>query len=176
MTQAERIDRQRFRRFGRAFLVGAIALAALTACGGSGKDAAPTPTATMPPPTATIMATPAPRITLGAIVFAADVDAATGGPAAPATILGRSTPTIHVFAETSALPAGTTIRIDWSINNVAVPNLMQEVTLNGERPAGWIEFHLTQKGTQSWPSGALSATITIDGSTTASGVVQLSGF
>lgn len=157
-------------------VAGLLVLAVLAGCGGSGGSDAPTPTATIPLPTATSPATPPPQIDLGEVVFAADVDAATGGPAAPATTLGRSTPTIHAFIQTSALPAGTTVRADWSINGVAVPTLMQEITIPAARPAGWIEVHLTLTDGQPWPSGTLGVTITVDGGANASGTVLLSGF
>ncbi|MGN6485231.1 MAG: hypothetical protein ACTHMX_12615 [Thermomicrobiales bacterium] len=163
-------------RCGRVILIGALVLAALAGCGGSGSTDAPTPTATVPVPTATTPATPVPQIGLGEVVFAADIDAATGGPAVPATTLGRATPTIHAFVQASALPAGTTIRADWSINGVAVPTLMQEITVGSERPAGWIEVHLTLSDGQPWPSGTLGVTITVDGSANVSGSVLLSGF
>ncbi|MGC4105498.1 MAG: hypothetical protein QM753_03970 [Thermomicrobiales bacterium] len=170
-------DRLRPGRSGRLVLVGAFVVATLAGCGGSGGDDTPTPTASVPPvPTATLAPTQPPQIALGEVVFAADIDAATGGPAAPATSLGRSTPTIRAFVQTSALPAGTTIRADWSINGVAVPTLMQEFTLTADRPAGWIEVHLTLTDGEPWPSGALQVTITVDGATNASGSVQLSGF
>lgn len=176
MTRTGWAARLRSGRCGRSILVGAFVLAALSGCGGSTDKATPTPSATVPVPTATITATPAPQITLSEMVFAAEVDAGTGGPAAPATSLGRSTPTIYAFVQTSALPAGTTIRVDWSINDVAVPTLLQEATLNSERPAGWIEFHLTQTAGEPWPSGTLGVTITVNGATSVSGSVQLSGF
>ncbi|MGC4193275.1 MAG: hypothetical protein QM589_19175 [Thermomicrobiales bacterium] len=158
-------------------VVGAFVLAMLVGCGDSGGGTKPTPTATAPVPTATqpLPATPAPTIALGDIVFALDVDPATGGPATPATSFGRSTPTIHAFVQTDALAAGTTIRADWSINGVAVPTLMQEVRLDAARPAGWLEFHLTLTAEQPWPSGTLGVTITVDGAT-ASGTAELTGF
>lgn len=178
MTRTGWADRLRFGRSGRMVLVGAFIVAALSGCGGSGNDATPTLTVvpTDPAPTATTVVSPAPQISLGEVVFAADIDAATGGPSAPATSLGRSTPTVHAFVQTSDLPVGSTIRVDWSINEIAVPTLTQEVTLNGERPAGWIEFHLTQTAGEPWPSGTLGVTITVDGATSVSGSVQLSGF
>ena len=174
MPGTRRMGRNDRARCGRVILVGAFVLAALAGCGGSGGDEPPTPT--IPVPTATTPATAVPRIDLGAVVFAADIDAATGGPAVPATTLGRATPTIHAFVQTGALPAGTTIRADWSINGVGVPTLMQEITVGSERPAGWIEVHLTLSDGQPWPSGTLGVTITVDGTATVSGSVLLSGF
>ena len=160
----------------RAVLVGAVTLAVLAGCGGSGKDSTPTSTAMAPVPSATVPATPSAPITLGEVQFAAEIDPATGGPAAPATSFGRATPVIRAFVQVSSLPAGATIRADWSINGVAVPTLMQEITLNAGRPAGWLEFHLTRTSGQPWPSGTLGVTITIDGAAPASGTVTLSGF
>lgn len=163
-------------RSAQILIVGALVMATLAACGGSGKDETPTPqpTATAAPATPTPTVTP-PQISLGEVTFATDADPATGGPAAPTQSFIRSTQTVRVFVQVGALPAGTLVRVDWAINGVAVPTLMQEITLNAERPAGWIEFSLDRTTEQPWPSGTLTATITVDG-TSVSGEASLSGF
>lgn len=163
----------------RTLMVGVLALVTLTACGGSGKDETPTPapTATTAAPATVVPTTPStPQISLGSVIFATDADAATGGPAAPTESFIRSTQTVRAFVQAGALPAGTVVRVDWAINGVAVPTLMQEFTLSAERPAGWLEFSLDRTTAQPWPSGTLTATVTVDGATTVTGDAALSGF
>ena len=162
------------RRLISVALSAALALAALSGCGGNGGDQGTIPDqadltvvpdegATVATTGATVggAATPAPLI--GEIVWAAAIDPETN---AAVTVVDRfpaDAPNLFAVVSVAGLPAGAILAARWTYNDVPLDELdtSVEIALPVEGPA-WVEFHLA-RAEEPWPAGTYGISIDLNG-------------
>ncbi len=138
---------------------------------GTGGEAARTPAAQ---PTAAVTPTAAPApISLGPIVWATSVDAATGEPDEDLQIIPHDAPAIIASIETGPLPAGTVLAGEWTMNGVAVPGGPVTVRTDQARGPGWVTFAFRRNEGATWPPGLLELTVTAPNGASVTGSVQI---
>lgn len=144
------------RRIGRIWIVFACAVL-LVACGSDpAGDSSPdsgTPPAATPPPEA--------EMTVGQIIWAQSVDAATGEPTDAASRFTTQSPAIIAVIEVHDIPAGTEFTATWTINDQPIVVDEMDITATNDLPHAWIAFSFTRDADQRYPVGLLGVVITI---------------
>ncbi|MGI8484232.1 MAG: hypothetical protein ACR2OU_08210 [Thermomicrobiales bacterium] len=160
-------------------LVGLVGLLSLliTACGSEAKPAA---TSTVPPiitatatATPAAVSTPATPVLRDGVVWSTTIDPVTGAPGGDVTEIPQSAKTVYAFVQYGGMPARTSLSATWTIDGTPIPGILQSITVDTARGAGWIEFHLDWTAAGTWPRGALGISIEIDGKPMTSGSVQI---
>jgi hypothetical protein len=145
----------------------------LIACG---DDADPEPTPTQE---ATAQPTSAPTsqvqepLEVQPPVWSTGVDPADGSPVDSIEWVSTDAPVVYAVFETTAIPAGTSFSIAWTMNGTPVPGLNPTLEMRVDAPAGWIEFHLDRTSETPWPEGILEIELTVNGEIVSSGSIEL---
>jgi hypothetical protein len=161
---------------GGKWLKGVLGLAcslSLVACGGD-SEPQPTPTAesTTQPTAASTTQAQAP-LEVRPPVWSTGVDPADGSPVDSIEWVATDAPVVYAVFETTAIPAGTSFSIAWTMNGTPVPGLNPTLAMRVDAPAGWIEFHLDRTSETPWPEGVLEIKLTVDGEVVSTGSIEL---
>lgn len=155
-------------------VTGAIVLClSMIACGSSNNDGStPTveiqPTATMQPDNA--ISEP---LEIAGPIWATSVNPSDGSPADRVEWFPTNAEAIYAVFETSAIRAGTSFTISWTMNGTPVPGLNPTLQMTADAPAGWIEFHLTRTSPTPWPDGQLEVQLRVGEDVVSSGSIEL---
>lgn len=144
------------RLIGRIWIVLACAVL-LVACGNdSVTEATPevdtTPPAGTPPPESGMI--------IGEVIWALEVDPATGEPIDTATRYTTQSPAIIAVIEVDNIPEGTEFTATWTINNLPIEVAEMDITASEELPHAWVAFSFTREDDQRYPRGTLGVVIT----------------
>lgn len=144
------------RLIGRIWIVLACAVL-LVACGGDPVTDVATDIDSTPP-----VATPPPEseMTIGEIIWALEVDPATGEPIDTATRYTTQSPAIIAVIEVDNIPEGTEFTATWTINNLPIEVAEMDITASEDLPHAWVAFSFTREDDQRYPRGTLGVVIT----------------
>ena len=142
-------------RHGRltVMLVGALVL---VACG----DAGDTPAE----PTATVPSTPELSLEIGGLTWASSAAPESGAPVDDLVALPNDAEQVVAALSVPALPAGTRLQANWTIDGDPLPALQPEpVVVDEPLEEAWVSWELTWSTSEPWPIGELGIVIEIDG-------------
>jgi hypothetical protein len=143
----------------------------LVGCGGEAVLVPPSPAAPRPtsaPVTSqaspvTIAATPVATPSVGAVVWATDVDAKTSAPVAPVTRYTPDAPRLIAVTRAARLPPGSRIDATWDYNNTSLDALTTRVVTADQASDRWISFSIDRDPAVLWPVGSYDVAISLDG-------------
>jgi hypothetical protein len=159
----------RFARPGQWIIVIGALLSLLVGCGGDdSNDNDPTQTETAqaqlqiaPTQTASsVTPTPLPPMTIGAVIWASEIDPETGAPSEIVDAFTSGTRTIYAVVPVSNVPENTVIVADWTYNNTSLDALSTSVTILPDQTPKWLEFHLSRSEDR-WPDGTYAIAISV---------------
>jgi hypothetical protein len=146
----------------------AFVCAMLVSCGGELRlvpPAGPSPQVTTLTPAAAA-ATPASTAvatTVGPIVWATEIDPATGAPIEPVTSYHPDAPRIIAVMQTSGLSAGSAVEATWEYNNTSLDAFLTRLVSATSAAESWISFHIERSPDVPWPVGTYRITVSLNG-------------
>jgi hypothetical protein len=155
----------RFLRSERLRRLGLLASALIVACGllaacASGNDENPVTSSTAEPTETLVVAptalTGTPR--LGEAVWTSAIQPESNSPIALAPKVSDAT--IYAVFPIESLPAGSQLVASWFFNDTSLDGLNSAMRIDQDRVTGWIEFHIEQTGSDSWPDGEYEIVVT----------------
>ncbi len=109
--------------------------------------------------------------TIGAVVWADEVDPTTQSPAGALETIPDNVAEIYAALPLTSIAAGSVVSASWSYNGVPLATLTSSVTASTATTDTWVAFRLNRVGAgtpaprsdEDWPDGDYGVVITVDG-------------